>query len=343
MKPYNLAKTALPNNQSQSLGQANQLTHPVSRQTRSLHITMSNVKITRRDIGVGLLVSYTMGLTFNPKNVLASEPQVQSIDAPAVRIRPELRPDQRQYDASDPELREAGRMIQQALNAPSVEEEESLWTEVIARFSPVVAPWRDDVVGRAYGNRGNARSRQGKFEQAIQDLNTAIDTCPWTVDPILNRGVVLEAMGRFEEAKRDYLAILEADPEDPAIWNNLGNASMGIGDFDDAVKYYDQACNLSPQFAFAAANKAIALFASGRNDREAIREMKALVRRHPFGFSDVYAALAAALWSMGDEAGAEQAWTRVDDVRYKSLQFLRENRRWPSRLIAGMSDFLKIQ
>ena len=39
-------------------------------------------------------------------------------------------------------------------------EEEELWTEVIERYESVKAEWGSDIVSRAYGNRGNARSRQ---------------------------------------------------------------------------------------------------------------------------------------------------------------------------------------
>ena len=42
-------------------------------------------------------------------------------------------------------------------------------------------------MGRAYGNRGNARSRQGKMDLALVDYNKAIAICPWSVDPVLNR------------------------------------------------------------------------------------------------------------------------------------------------------------
>jgi tetratricopeptide (TPR) repeat protein len=39
--------------------------------------------------------------------------------------------------------------------------------------------------------------------------------------------VVLEALGRFDEAAVDYRSVLEVQPDDPAAWNNLGNASAG--------------------------------------------------------------------------------------------------------------------
>lgn len=42
-------------------------------------------------------------------------------------MRPELAPDQSQYDASDSRLRAAAQLLQDALNAPTVEKEEALW------------------------------------------------------------------------------------------------------------------------------------------------------------------------------------------------------------------------
>lgn len=68
-----------------------------------------------------------------------------------------------------------------------LQEEERLWTELIEKYGSSDAIWKADVVGRAYGNRGNARSRQGKMEEALSDFGEAIALCPWSVDPLLNR------------------------------------------------------------------------------------------------------------------------------------------------------------
>ena len=71
--------------------------------------------------------------------------------------------------------------------ASLLQDEERLWTELIDKYDASMAPWRADIVGRAYGNRGNARSRQGKMDAALVDYNRAIQICPWSVDPVLNR------------------------------------------------------------------------------------------------------------------------------------------------------------
>ena len=43
---------------------------------------------------------------------------------------------------------------------------------------------------------------------------------------MLNRGVTLESLGRYQEAAADYQAVLDAQPNDPAAWNNLGNVKV---------------------------------------------------------------------------------------------------------------------
>eukprot|EP00955_Chlamydomonas_euryale_P018393 195529-Chlamydomonas_euryale.AAC.8 len=45
----------------------------------------------------------------------------------------------------------------------------------------------------------------------------------------MRSGVALEALGRFDDAIVDYEAVLLAQPEDPAGFNNLGNAYAGVG------------------------------------------------------------------------------------------------------------------
>jgi hypothetical protein len=59
-----------------------------------------------------------------------------------------------------------------------VEEEEKLWTQVIEQYGSLDAEWVSDIVSRAWGNRGNSRSRQGKMEQALADFDQSIALAP---------------------------------------------------------------------------------------------------------------------------------------------------------------------
>ena len=249
------------------------------------------------------------------------------------------------YDPTDARLREAANALQAALNAESLAAEEQGWTAVIDRYEPLLsdatAPWAPDIVGRAYGNRGNARSRAGRANDAINDLNRAIELCPGAVDPVLNRGVGLDQSGRLAEAERDYRAVLTATGgADPSAHNNLGNVLLLEGRFDEAEASYARAMDLAPNFSFAAANRAAVLYQLGR-DADAVKEWRRLLRRYP-SFDDARAGLAAALWASGDRAAAEGELSRVDDTRYRSPAWLADERRWPPRLVAAARALLSV-
>lgn len=257
--------------------------------------------------------------------------------AGAVTIKPELTPDFTSFDKSDPELRDVYFMIQAALNAESVAEEELKWTEVIEKYGSSEKDWAADAVGRAYGNRGNSRLRQGRFEPAISDFNKSMELCPYSVDPVLNRGVAFEGLKEYERAIEDYQAVLDVNESDPAAWNNFANAHAALGHWDIAADAYERALSMSNSFSFAAVNYATVLFQRGQ-DEQAIRQFRRILIKYP-SFTDARAALAVALWVNGDRSGAETQWYRVEDSRYADFQWLRENRHWPPRLVKGMQDF----
>ena len=274
-----------------------------------------------------------------------------TLAVPPAVINLALAPDPKAWDPNDARLRAAANALQAALNAESLPEEEAAWSEVIKTYSPLLkasesepaAPWAGDVVARALGNRGNARARAGsRFDAALQDLNEAISLAPYSPDPVLNRGVVLEQSGRFDEAAADYRAVLAAIPGDPSAWNNLGNVEGLRGNWVEAEACFAKAAAAARDFSFTSANRAGALFQLGR-DAEATKLLKTLLRRYP-DFDDARAALAAILWVGGeDRAAAEEQWLRVGDPRYRDRAWLAGDRHWPPRLVAAATALMDIK
>ena len=266
-----------------------------------------------------------------------------TLAAPPAAIALALAPDGRAYDAADERLRDAANMLQLALNAETLEAEDAAWTAVIDKYGGLDAPWVPDIVGRAYGNRGNARSRAGAADAALADLNQAIALCPWSVDPVLNRGVVLEQSGRLAEAERDYRAVLDATKgADPSAHNNLGNVLLLQGRYDESEASYARAIGLAGvKFTFAASNRAAVLFQLGRR-AECVKEYARLLRRYP-SFDDAHAGLAAALWAAGETAKAEGEWSRVEDARYKSVAWLADDRRWPPAMVEAAAALIQLR
>lgn len=141
------------------------------------------------------------------------------------------------------------------------------------------------------------------------------------------------------------------------VWNNLGNAYAGKQDWKKAAEYYSRAALLAPEFSFATANKALALYQTGisvsstqngrfwgvvGDDEEALRLIRTLLRKYP-SFTDMRAALVGVLWDSGKEGEAESEWSRVQDPRYSDPSWLRESRRWPPRLTNALIAFLNLR
>ncbi|WPF89521.1 tetratricopeptide repeat protein [Cyanobacterium aponinum AL20118] len=210
---------------------------------------------------------------------------------------------------------------------------EKFWTELINEFPSNPAVW---------SNRGNARVSQNKIAEAIGDYNESIKLAPDAPDPYLNRGVAYEGLGKYQDAIADYQKVLELDPEDAMAYNNLGNANAGLENWDEAVKYYHKATELAPNFAFASANESLALYQLGRK-QEALTKMRNIVRKYPM-FPDMRAALTAVLWEEGKQGEAESNWVATVgmDSRYKNVEWLKEVRRWPPKMIVALENFLTL-
>ena len=100
-----------------------------------------------------------------------------------------------------------------------------------------------------YYNRGNAYFSLGKFEEAIQDYNKAIDLNPNDDLSYSNRGNAYFSLGKFEDAIQDYNKAIDLNPNDDLSYNNKGDAYFSLGKFEDAIQDYNKAIDLNPNNA----------------------------------------------------------------------------------------------
>jgi tetratricopeptide (TPR) repeat protein len=210
---------------------------------------------------------------------------------------------------------------------------ETYWTELIEQFPDNPAVW---------SNRGNVRIGQYKLTEAISDFDRSIEIAPEYPDAYLNRGIAYEGKKFWEQAIADYNQVLAITPQDPVALNNRGNAKAGQEYWQEALGDYQQAADIAPNFPLARGNASLVLYQIG--DRtEAIRNMRNLVRKYPM-YSDMRAALAAALWTEGQQGDAESNWVAAIglDNRYQDLDWIKNIRRWPPAMVEALDKFLSL-
>jgi tetratricopeptide (TPR) repeat protein len=63
---------------------------------------------------------------------------------------------------------------------------------------------------------------------------------------LASMGLAAKRLGDFEKAESIYRQALEVSPNDPALWNNLGNLSLIRRQVDEAILHYEKAVQLKP-------------------------------------------------------------------------------------------------
>jgi len=236
------------------------------------------------------------------------------------------------------------------------ERAETIWTRIIGLNESNAAAW---------SNRGNCRTSQGRFADAIEDFDKAIALAPTEPDPYLGRGVAREGLREYGGALEDYVAanaasVAKYKTEDQVAYNNMGNAHAGqaavLGrsadpdapaaarrEWTTAAELYHRAASMDRNYVFASANEALALYELGETARS-LRLVKYLCLKFP-AFADMHAVLAAAYWSQGRSADAEAEWTKVidQDTRYGNLEWVEDVRRWPPVLVAELKNFVELR
>jgi tetratricopeptide (TPR) repeat protein len=129
----------------------------------------------------------------------------------------------------------------------------------------------------AYNNRGNAYASLGNHRQAIKDYDRAIGLDPNYASAYNNRGNAYSALGDNRQAIRDCGKAIELNPKIAQAYYNRGNAYFALGDNRQAIRDFDKAIDLNPNFAWAYYNRGNAYRGIG-GSRQAIEDYKSAAR-----------------------------------------------------------------
>lgn len=129
------------------------------------------------------------------------------------------------------------------------------YQKAIEAFSKAIAAAPDFAA--AYAERGHARIGAGNHEQAVADLNKALELFGNKVQPAErarltgNRGLAYLSLGRHTQAMADFDRAIELDPKLAFAYANRGLSQMQLKQFEPALRDVGMAIGLKPAYDFA--------------------------------------------------------------------------------------------
>ena len=151
------------------------------------------------------------------------------------------------------------------------------WQRSLTLFNHVLSVLPD--VPLAHNNIGSALYDQGRFEEAIPHLETALRLKPHYVDAHNNLGLALWRLGRDQPAIEQFTAVLNQRPDVKAYYN-LGVVLFNQGKLDQAKECFLATLRLQPDSAEAHNNLGNVLGTQGKME-EAGQEFSAAVQVAP--------------------------------------------------------------
>ena len=197
-------------------------------------------------------------------------------------------------------------------------------------------------------SRGMSYLMEGEFENAVSMFSKGLDIRPDIKDLYLNRGIAYEKLLRWDDAINDYRTVINMMKStinpfsrgDPVVYNNLANAELGKGLYEDALRDFTYSASISDkEFIAPQLGRNLILFQIGKAD-EAEAFFQLLVTKYP-NFADGLAALAGMSYDpevQSTAATAKQYFERAveQDSRYYDLEWVEDIRRFPPKLVANL-------
>ena len=145
------------------------------------------------------------------------------------------------------------------------------YDEAIGQLQLAVEINPDDSYG--HNNLGWALQPRGRIDEAMTHFQRALKIRPRYPEAHHGLGITLALRGRLEEAITHYRKALELKPDYAEAHDSLGNALRGCGRTDEAVAHYQKALELNP--LDATAHRGLAEVLAGRGQvHEAIIHYK---------------------------------------------------------------------
>ncbi|MBE9099598.1 glycosyltransferase 61 family protein [Vacuolonema iberomarrocanum] len=119
------------------------------------------------------------------------------------------------------------------------------------RFAQAEAAFRQclelEVSSIALANLGSAIAQQGRYEEAVECWQQALDVDPQQPELCWRWGQMHQSLGEWASAIACYQKGLADAPTHAEMWHHLGQCQVQLGQLDEAIATLEIALNLAPE------------------------------------------------------------------------------------------------
>ncbi|MGZ3649151.1 MAG: tetratricopeptide repeat protein [Syntrophales bacterium] len=162
-----------------------------------------------------------------------------------------------------------------------------------------------DVKTSSWVEKGVALVMEGKYNEAIEAFDKAIELNPKDAVAYNNRGAAYGQTGNYKQQIEDSTKALQMNPKDAVAFNNRGVAYGELGNYQQEIEDCTRAIELNPNLAMAYYHRGIAYHKMG-NRKQAIKDKSkayALNPRKAWGKVEVVTSEAAVHTTDENKAG----------------------------------------
>lgn len=117
-----------------------------------------------------------------------------------------------------------------------------------------------------YFSEGMEYYKKQEHQKAIHAFSRALELKPDYAQAYLWRGIVYDDLGDTESSLKNYTKSIEIEPSAVA-YNNRGIAKAIGANYEEAIKDYDEAIKLKPEYGVALMNRGFAWNELGENEK----------------------------------------------------------------------------
>jgi len=139
--------------------------------------------------------------------------------------------------------------------------------------------------GSVFSNyeKGEGYYFEGKYQLAVNELNTAIRLNPNGGDAYFDRGMAYRKLGQYQRAIEDFDKAIQLDPgyaNGFGIYTERGYAYVELGQYQRAIQDFDMPIRLDPGWQYGYSNRGRSYGSLGQYQR-AIQDFDKVIQQNP--------------------------------------------------------------